>query len=243
MDVDRPENYLHIRSKEEFEKLFQGHCSLDAQCASTHEAGDNCKCGTTQALACCTEPPNPPMCEAPNKAALAFLNSLCRTVDRSTPEKSYGGGLCNGGFNWAIQGEYDKMYQINIGTPTQSVNCAVDPDTRTCKYNVRANADSNGDIIYANLGWDLDNACLAMKKDECTLVQDTYQLCKWEGGECIGWPGHPGPEANTGLLPLCLKSAVTLECGDSPAGTFCFLPGTELLGRCNTDGNCAASKM
>lgn len=207
---------------------MENYCEFNPQCGAYHLSGGPCD------LACATElPQNPPFCTNPNKLGLQVLDNLCGLAG------SYGGGFCNGGFNWGPGGYGpDVMSQSNLenhGTPVFGVNCAVDIKTRTCKYNRSANANQNGDILYKNLTWDLQTLCSTMKKEMCNDVYGAFGLCAWEddSSSC-----QPSDFYKGGLLPICLSKQPTKDCSEEDNGSFCTLqypenPG-QIIGRCKS---------
>ena len=251
-NIAQPACYKSV-PKEKLPDFLKGHCEVHAQCASLHLSGSGCNCdgaagpGAGPQLDCCRAPAAPPLCTEPEEAALAFLDGLCSLADDAA--RGYGGGFCNGGFNWGPQGREGTIMSqrglTNGGVPVHGVNCSVDVATASCKYNRVANADSNGDVVYEHLQWDLGAACGALKTQaSCDLVSRDLGLCRWATPENGGGPAcvqarMPTAEA---MLPLCLgqqtRRQLVIDCAEEADGALCQpSSGVKLLGKC-ADGNC-----
>jgi hypothetical protein len=176
-------------------------------------------------------------------AEMAAKGEFARDREQLLMRLAAEGNFCNGGFNWGPEGvmssELQQLDPLSRFNPIISpgVNCAIDTKNRTCKHNRIANADSNGDIIYKNLGWQLDHACAQIPQTSCENVHSKFGLCTWDKSTKACTAGTADSAA---LLPLCLTSIPLTDCKDSSTnGSYCYpkpeSPG--LLGICK-GGKC-----
>jgi hypothetical protein len=180
-------------------------------------------------------------CTAPPDAdAMALLDNICSYTDNPNP---FGGGFCNGGFNWGPGGDVERIvsqYDLtNHGVAVPGLNCAVDIESRSCKYSRVANANLKGDVLYKNLGYGRDDACNSLPKGVCDNVRTKFGICAWSDGDgkCVGNSAYAG-----GFLPLCVSSPITRDCAEAADDALCQMREgpdvpTHMVGLCK-NGQC-----